>query len=126
MKLEDEIKKFILMWCLILVTISLYQFINNHYLNYYLIVTVIILLNIFYFKPNILKKVYCIWMKFSEIIGGIISKIIMFILFYGLFTTIAIFLRLANKDLLNKKIDKNKKTYWIDRESQPQPMKNQF
>jgi len=32
----------------------------------------------------------------------------------------------ALKDLLNKKIDKSVKSYWIDRKTQPTSMKNQF
>lgn len=69
---------------------------------------------------------YSMWMKVSEFIGSVISKIIMFILYFGLFTIVSIVLKIFGKDLLRKKMDKNQSTYWINREMQPQSMKNQF
>lgn len=69
---------------------------------------------------------YKVFIKFGNLIGGIISKIIMFVLYFGLFTPVSIFLKIIAKDLLNKKVDKSKKSYWIERESQPQSMKQQF
>jgi len=48
------------------------------------------------------------------------------VLFYLFFTPVAFILRLFGKDLLNKKLDKNKESYWTNRETQPESMKNQF
>jgi hypothetical protein len=39
---------------------------------------------------------------------------------------IGIILKILRKDLLRKKIDKLSTSYFIDRELQPQNMKNQF
>jgi len=64
--------------------------------------------------------------KIWLIYGGIISKIIMFILYFGLFTPVSIFLKILGKDLLSKKVDKSKYSYWVNRKDQPQSMKNQF
>lgn len=54
------------------------------------------------------------------------SKIIMFMLFYFMFTPIAFVLKIFKVDLLNKKLYKNTKSYWIDRETQPGSLKNQY
>ena len=62
----------------------------------------------------------------GEFIGGVISKIIMFALYFGVFTPYSIFLKIIGKDLLNKKIDKSRESYWTEREKQPESMKNQF
>ena len=79
-------------------------------------------------KPTekLTTKIYNGWIKFGEEIGKVTSKIILFILFFLLFTPIALFFRVIGKDLLNKKIQKEKKSYWIKREVQPTSMKYQF
>lgn len=69
---------------------------------------------------------YKTWIKFGDFTSEIIAKIIIAILFYVVFTPVSIILKLLNKDLLNKKIDKNAKTYWIERNIQPLSLKNQF
>ena len=69
---------------------------------------------------------YRTWVRSGEFVGAILSKVIMFLLYFGLFTPMALIMRILGKDLLNKKLDKNTDTYWIIRETQPESMKNQF
>jgi len=65
-------------------------------------------------------------MKFGELIGEIISKIVLAMLFFLIFTPISITLKLMNKSPLDKNINKKADSYWITRVSQPQSMENQF
>lgn len=78
------------------------------------------------FIPRALSGFYKLWVKFGELMGGIISKIILLILFYGLFTPISIVLKILRKDLLDKKLDKKSQSYWLDRTIQPGSLKKQF
>lgn len=78
------------------------------------------------FIPRILSFFYKVWVKFGELIGGVISKLILLILFYALFTPIGIALKILRKDLLHKKLDKTCQSYWIDRKIQPGSLKKQF
>lgn len=77
-------------------------------------------------KPTLMTGFYHVWIKIGEFIGGIVSKVIMFVLFYGMFTPIGIIFRLLGKDLLKKKLDKSAQSYWIQREEQPGSLKNQY
>lgn len=77
-------------------------------------------------KPNLLFIFYKQWIRLGDFLGSIISKIILAVMFYGLFTPISFILKVLNKDLLNKNIDASNKSYWIIRKQQPQSMKNQF
>ena len=79
-----------------------------------------------FLKPAILKYFYFVWIKVGNVIGSIISKIVLLFLFYFIFTTVSIFLKLLGKDLLRKKILLNKKSYWIQRNTQVNSMKKQF
>lgn len=62
--------------------------------------------------PVFLGPVYIIWMKFAFILNWINTRLILFVIFYLVFTPIGLIIRLLRKDLLDKKIDKNKESYW--------------
>lgn len=123
---EKELKSFLLIFSGILLFISFFPVIQGKSIRIWLLPIVSLLLVIGFIRPQYATGVYNIWMKISESIGNVISKIIMIILFFGVFTPIGIFLKLLNKDLLNKRIDRNSTTYWITRELEPGSMKNQF
>ncbi len=71
-------------------------------------------------------KIYQNWVKFGGVLGKANSFIIVFILFYAIFTPVAIVLRLMKKDLLSKKIDKSKNSYFLSQRDQVNDMKHQF
>lgn len=122
-KIKD-LKIFAFIWSFIFCTIGIYQLIYLKQIVFIVIALCFLFIGII--KPILLNFFYKIWIKIGDIIGGFISKIILFILFFALFSPIAIVLKIFSKDLLNKKLDKSKKSYWIDRKDQPLPMKNQF
>ena len=57
-----------------------------------------------------------LWMKFGILLGMIVSPIIMGIIFFGIFTPIAILMRLSGRDELRLRF-KKKKTHWINRKA---------
>ena len=67
--------------------------------------------------PKILKPVYIVWMIFAVIIGWVMTRLILSILFYTVITGIAILTRIIGKDFLNLKIN-NKESYWNNRDSE--------
>ena len=67
-----------------------------------------------------------LWFKFGMILGAIISPIVMGIVFFLVVTPTGLILRIMGKDLLNKKYDKKKRTYWIKRDTLIGTMKRQF
>ena len=62
--------------------------------------------------PVILKPVYLIWMSFAIIIGWIMTRVILSLLFYIILTPIGLALRLFGKQVLELRWDKSKKSYW--------------
>ena len=66
--------------------------------------------------PNILKPLNKIWITLAVILVWFMSRIILFILFYIVITPIGFFLRIAGKDFLNLRTDKNSDSYWEKRE----------
>ena len=62
--------------------------------------------------PNILKPLFWIWMIFATILGWFMTRLILSLLFYLIFTPIGMISRLFGKQFLELKFDKTDKTYW--------------
>ena len=67
------------------------------------------------------------WMYLGLLLGKIVSPIVLGILFFGLFTPIALLMKLFRRDELRLRIDR-KSNHWIQRDHQVKPssFKNQF
>ena len=50
--------------------------------------------------PKGLAPVYRIWMRFGLIAGFVNTRIIMFLLYYGVFAPVALLMRIAGRDAL--------------------------
>ena len=61
--------------------------------------------------PAILMPIYKTWMTFAVIIGWIMTRVILSVLFYSIITVIGIFTRFLGKDFLNLN-SKNCDSYW--------------
>ncbi|WP_394952247.1 SxtJ family membrane protein [uncultured Helicobacter sp.] len=76
--------------------------------------------------PRVITPVYRLWIVLGEGIGFVISRSILAILFFGIFTPVALVFRLIGRDVLAQKPDKSAPSYFKVRAQQPQSMKNQF
>lgn len=87
----------------------------------------VILFGISLVKANILLPLNKLWMRFGFLLGRIVSPIVLGIIFFGLFTPIALVMRLGGRDELCLKFSK-KPDYWILRDEpiNPDSFKNQF
>ena len=65
-------------------------------------------------KSDALLPLNKLWMRFGLLIGMIVSPIVLGIIFFGLFTPIAILMRLSGRDELRLKFS-HKVSYWITR-----------
>lgn len=123
---KKDLRNFALIWAIIAAFFCLISFFREKEIYVYALVIAVLFVLIALIQPELLSSFYKLWLKVGEYIGGIFSKVIMFILFFCLFTPISLVLNLLGKDLINKKLNKQALSYWINRETQPQSMKNQF
>ena len=121
-----DLRSFAYIWAAIFTFIGVIPLFKNHDIKIWALGIAVAFILIAWIKPALLQSFYVLWTKVGEFIGGIISKIMLAILFYFIFTPVAVILRLLKKDLLHKRIDKTVSSYWIEREQQPESMKNQF
>lgn len=68
--------------------------------------------------PRALYWPYRIWMGFALIMGWIMSRVILTVLFFFVFTTIGLIARIVGKDFLGLKNNKNASSYWQKREGE--------
>ena len=95
----------------ILLIIGLFLFVRGRDLFVYFFSIGSILIILGGITPFILKPIYKIWMIFAVIIGWIMTRIILSVLFFSIITIIGLFTRLIGKDFLNLK-SKSNESYW--------------
>jgi hypothetical protein len=62
--------------------------------------------------PFILKPIFWVWMIFAIILGWFMTRVILSLLFYVVFTSIGLTLRFFGKQFLELRWDKSKESYW--------------
>ena len=77
-------------------------------------------------NSKLLTPLNQLWFKFGIILGAIIAPIVMGVVFFLVITPIGFIMRIMGKDLLKKRYDKKKETYWIKRDKPVGTMKQQF
>ena len=65
--------------------------------------------------PQLLKPLNRIWMGLAIILGFIMSRVILTVLFYLVLTPIAILAKIVGKKFMVLKYDKSAETYWEKR-----------
>ena len=120
--------KFGFFFSIIFLLASLYSYyIDSKIMTYVLGALCGIFLVITIINAKILLPLNKLWMKFGILLGMIVSPIIMGIIYFGIFTPIAIIMRLAGRDELRLRL-KKQKTHWINRKilNKVDSFKNQF
>lgn len=123
---KRDLKTFAIIWSLIFLAVAVWPLFDAAEVRMWALSVMALFLLTAFLAPALLRPFYIVWMKLGEAIGNVISRVIMLILFYGMFTPIALVLKLLGKDLLGKKLDKKSASYWVKREIQPGSLKNQF
>ena len=65
-------------------------------------------------KSDVLLPLNKLWMRFGLLLGMIVSPIVLGVIFFGLFTPIAMLMRLSGRDELRLKFAQ-KASHWISR-----------
>ena len=78
-------------------------------------------------KSDALLPLNKLWMRFGLLLGMIVSPIVLGVIFFGLFTPIAMLMRLSGRDELRLKFTQ-KASHWISREEpiKSESFKHQF
>ena len=79
--------------------------------------------------PTLLAPLNRAWMKLGELLGRIVSPLVLGLIFFAMFTPISWGMRLAGRDALRRRFEPHLKTYWQERDPpgpDPRDLPNQF
>ena len=119
-------RNFGLVFFIIFLILGLWPITNAEEIRIWLILLAFIFLILGIMESKLLSPLNRFWFKFGIMLGAIVAPIVMGAIFFIVVTPIGIVMSIIGKDLLNKKHDKKKKTYWIKRIKPPGSMKRQF
>ena len=68
--------------------------------------------------PTVLRPIYRGWMRFGLFMSRIVTPLVLGIIFFLVFTPVALILRLAGKDAMNRKLEPQADSYRLDRRGQ--------
>lgn len=81
------------------------------------------------FLPAVLRPLNRLWFLFGMALHKVMSPLVMGLLFFLTVTPIALIMRIAGKDSLNRRFDAEAKSYWVERDPagpEPKTMRRQF
>mgnify|MGYP006172822431 CR=1 FL=1 len=118
-------RSFGVVFSIVFLIIALLPLINGNSIRIWSVILSLIFFILGLLNSNILFPLNRIWFKFGIILGGIVSPIIMGLVFFLVVTPTSLILRLFKKDVLNLKKNDGM-TYWIKKLDKKSKMKNQF
>ena len=123
---QSSEKSFGVVFSIVFLIIALYPLITSEGLRIWALVVSIIFFLLAFLAPKILVLPNKLWFKFGLLIGSIVAPIVMAFVYFATVLPTGLIIRLLGKDLLKQKLDKNAKSYWIERKEPMGSMKNQF
>ena len=123
---QSSEKSFGVVFSIVFLIVALYPLITSAGLRIWALVVSIILFLLAFLAPKILVLPNKLWFKFGLLIGSIVAPIVMTLVYFVTVLPTGLIMRLLGKDLLKQKLDKNAKSYWIERKEPMGSMKNQF
>ena len=123
---KKEIRKFGFLIGGVLIAISIFMLWKA--LSYYQLVFIIgaIFIILGFFIPMVLKPIYIIWMTFATILGWIMTRVILAVLFYLIVTPIGLIARIFGVKFLDLSWNDDVKSYWNKRDKTVSDIEKQF
>ena len=66
--------------------------------------------------PRVLHPFNIAWMRLGLLLNRVVSPVVMGVLFFGLLTPLATIMRLCGRDVLQRRFDSARESYWVRRD----------
>ena len=66
-------------------------------------------------RPKTLAPLNRLWMKLAALLNRVVSPVVMGVIFFGIFTPVAWFMRIIGRDTMHRRFDPELQSYWIER-----------
>ena len=111
-KKKNTNRSFGILFFIVFSIISIWPVLSGGELRLWSFILAIIFLIMGITKSRFLTPFNIAWIKFGELLGVIISPLIMGLVYFLVVLPIGILMRVLGKDLLSLKFNKNIETYW--------------
>lgn len=71
--------------------------------------------------PVILRPFQWFWMKLAHVLGYVMNRVLLGLIFYIIFTFVAMIMRAIKRDIMERHPDKAVESYWKLRDGEPVP-----
>ncbi len=65
------------------------------------------------------------WMKFGELLGRVVSPVVLGVIFFAVFTPVGAIMRRCGRDAMSRRLDAAARSYWVERDP-PGPAESSF
>lgn len=126
---DRDVRKFGVTIGIVLLLVSVFFLWKEKPSAIYFALAAILFTGLTWLLPGFMRPLYRGWMALAVVMGFVMTRVILTILYYGMFTPIALVMKLLGKDPLHERLDKQAETYWVKRERhayEPQSSEKMF
>jgi hypothetical protein len=109
--------------------VALYPLLDAGAVRLWALVPAAVFLALALFRPALLAPLNVLWTRLGLVLHHIVNPLVLGLMYFAVLTPTALILRLFGKDLVGRKLDRQKDSYWVERRPPgppPESMKNQF
>jgi hypothetical protein len=119
-------KSFGILFAIVFLLVALYPIVSGEGVLLWPLVIALIFFVLAYVAPSILSVPNKLWFKLGMALGAVVAPVVMALVYFTTVVPTGLIIRLVGKDLLRQKLDKNTKSYWINRSHPISSMRDQF
>ncbi|MCB1733548.1 MAG: hypothetical protein H6981_03775 [Gammaproteobacteria bacterium] len=123
-------RSFGLLFTIVFCVLAIWRYMRHDAWSPYLLIAIaLVFLALGLANSNLLTPLNRLWMRFGELLGMIVSPIVLGVIYFILIAPIGIGMRLFGRDPMNRTMEPNAQTYWEYREEPTLPadsFNNQF
>ena len=112
---KTEWKKFAIGLAIILSVVASVQWFLDVQLYPYFLLSAFVILLFGLLIPIVIKPLFILFSYLGFVLGWVMTRVILSLLFYLVFTPIGLVLKLTGKRLLDTSLSENQASYWIER-----------
>jgi hypothetical protein len=119
-------KSFGVVFAFVFLLVGLYPLLKNKEILLWSLLTAFIFFLLAYVAPKVLSVPNKLWLMLGMALGAVVAPVVMALVYVTTVVPIGLILRLIGKDILQQKLNKNAKSYWVKRVQPMGSMRNQF
>jgi len=122
-------RSFGLVFAAMLLLVALFPLVHGREPRWWVVVVSLAFFAVAVIQPVLLAPLNRLWFRFGLLLGSVTNPLVMGLVFFLVVTPMAVIMRLRRKDPLRLRLDRNARSYWIERAPPgpaPASMTNQF